>query len=118
MTPTLPRCLMRLWAGIALSLMLGLNGILPAPAQGAQRLSMVICTGDGLVRVTLDAEHEPASHSHCPDCVLTLAIQVPEGAPAIAPLCAARVDSSVRCDIWTDRPAGHWAEARSPPMPV
>lgn len=77
---------------VALCLALVLSSWTMAVARGhaaAPGSQMVICTGYGLVTVTLDAEGNPTGPVlPCPDCVVTLAA-LPAG-PVMLPVPALR----------------------------
>ncbi len=112
---------LRKYATIALALIVALASVPHAQARHAAHgaHSMVICTGYGLVRVTLDADGNPVEQSlPCPDCVLTLAAL--PGAPAILPVVqppSARPYPQ-KTALWCGASAGLWAESRGPPLPV
>ena len=84
-------------------------------AFGAQ--TMVICTGYGMVRITLDANGNPVEQSlPCPDCVITpvailtdtVRVQVPERM-ARSPLPRGQT-------LWRGASAGVWCDSRGPPV--
>jgi hypothetical protein len=83
-------------------------------AYGAQ--SMVICTGYGLVRITLDANGDPVELSlPCPDCVITPAA-ILAGAPFLeAPDSACAASPVAGQALWAGSAAGLWCESRGPP---
>lgn len=105
-----------------LALALAVSGVTHASAHarmiGAQ--GMVICTGDGLIRVTLPSGDDPRELVlPCPDCVMPLAATTPEASAAPSPV------------IWRGRapvpgqtprhalaPAGLWRDSHAPPVPV
>ncbi|MCC5962953.1 MAG: hypothetical protein JJU09_07485 [Rhodobacteraceae bacterium] len=64
---------LRIFFALMLALTLGLGSLMHALArhQAAGAQTMVICTGYGLVQITLDANGNPVEQSlPCPDCVL------------------------------------------------
>ena len=113
--------LLRTYAVMTLALIVALSSVPHAQARhaahGAQ--TMVICTGYGLVRITLDANGNPVEQSlPCPDCVLTLAAMLVE--PAALPIlhAASEVKYRQKTALWSGAAAGLWAESRGPPLPV
>lgn len=65
----------RPFAGILLALVLVLTGQSMAMARGAPGPAgeMVICTGQGIVSITVDENGDPVGPPHiCPDCALSL----------------------------------------------
>jgi len=66
---TIPRSI----TALALCLFVALTSVTLAVARGAppQAGVMVICTGEGIERVAVDARGQPAAPPHvCPDCLL------------------------------------------------
>lgn len=116
------KTLARLFLTIALVLILGLGAIASAQArhQAAGQHSIVICTGYGLVTITLDADGNPVKRIlPCPDCV-PLQTGLPLDAIAL-PTCPAAFGNVVllaKDDLLASQPAGHWHLARAPPGPV
>lgn len=113
---------MRSLFGLVLAVVLGMSSVTMAVARGhaaAPGTEMVICTGYGLVTVTLDAEGNPTGPVHpCPDCVMGLAA-LPVG-PALAPalpLRAARAGRPARRCVPPSRPR-RARRARGPPGPA
>ena len=85
-------------------------------APGAQVL--VICTGAGLVRITLDAEGQPVEQPlPCPDCILTLAPPPATAAPALPPRAQAVTGLPVQTRH-VRAPTRLWPPSRAPPHPV
>ncbi|RDC75471.1 hypothetical protein DLJ49_01625 [Rhodovulum sp. 12E13] len=104
------------------ALVLGLATVAAGHARGhAQHAgAIVICTGEGVVTVLVDAEGQPVERRVlCPDCVLSLlaCAGVPPGAlpatlPRLAPL-----PLRPAAQVATGRPLGI-QEARAPPSPA
>jgi hypothetical protein len=109
----------RLFLTLALALTLGLGAIASAQArhQAAGQHSIVICTGYGLVTITLDADGNPVKRIlPCPDCV-PLQTGLPLDVVAL-PTCPAVFRAMVslsQTDLLSAQPAGHWHFARAPP---
>lgn len=99
---------------VAAVLTAGIAGAARGQAMEAGRI--VICSGQGVVTLGIDAEGNPTGPAHwCPDCVLTLLAAAATAPPAaavtedaVAASCVSRVDR---------RPGGSLAEpqARGPP---
>jgi hypothetical protein len=89
-------------SGVLLALVLAITSVTMAVARGHAAAAvggteMVICTGYGLVKVTLDAEGNPTGPVHpCPDCVAAGAALVPQPALAPAPAGPAARQARVR----------------------
>jgi hypothetical protein len=108
-------------AALMLAVVLALGSITMAVARGqaAPGETMVICSGYGVVTLTLDENGNPTGPVHpCPDCLAGLGLAVLGETPAILP--PARLGRAL------DRPATlHLASraapaalARGPPLPV
>ncbi|MFN4158100.1 MAG: DUF2946 family protein [Gemmobacter sp.] len=87
-------------------------------AQSAQSgITMVICSGYGLVTVTLDENGNPSGPVHpCPDCIAAVAaIAQPPVALPERPVTGARDLSPLRVQ---PAPSSPWrsARARAPPL--
>lgn len=86
-------------------------------ATGAQ--TMVICTGYGLVQITIDADGNPVERTlPCPDCVVVPLALAPDAGPLVQPVLI------MGQSVWTLRDtlrrapaAGHWHSPRAPPFP-
>jgi len=104
-----------------LCLFLAATSVTLAVARGAPQAVgvLVICTGDGLQRVAVDADGHPAPPPPvCPDCLLALHATAPRD-----PLPAPRATCTTARAPFAD--AGHAAAparpamlARAPPRPV
>lgn len=109
-------------AGLLLALVLGLTSGTMAVARGhaaAPGEAMVICTGYGLVTVTLDADGNPTGPVlPCPDCVAALAA-LPAG-PAALPVLPQRRARAARPPRRGPVPARPCRSrpARGPPGPA
>lgn len=99
--------LFRLFSLITLCLALALGSVSMAVARG-QAVAMskggttlVICSGYGVMTITLDDQGNPVGPIHpCPECLAGLAAYLPPGFPAIVPVMLAHtgavgVDPSV-----------------------
>ncbi len=83
-------------------------------AHGAQ--SMVICTGYGMVRITLDATGNPIEQSlPCPDCVVTPVAVLADTVQLPASTRAARAVVQQGQTLWRGASAGVWCDSRGPP---
>ncbi|TVS03280.1 MAG: hypothetical protein EA407_07645 [Rhodobacteraceae bacterium] len=86
-------------------------------AQGAETL--VICTGYGLVQITIDADGNKVEQTlPCPDCLLTGLGLLPEtgvldGQATFGLL--VQMSSALRLHSFT---RGLWPRSRAPPVPV
>jgi hypothetical protein len=86
-------------------------------AHGAQ--SMVICTGYGMVRITLDATGNPIEQSlPCPDCVITPVAVLADTVHLPASTRAARAVVQQGQTLWRGASAGVWCDSRGPPALV
>jgi hypothetical protein len=86
-------------------------------AHGAQ--SMVICTGYGMVRITLDANGNPVEQSlPCPDCVVTPVAVLADTLQQPASTRAARAVVQQGQTLWRGASAGVWCDSRGPPSLV
>lgn len=110
-------------SGVLLALVLAITSVTMAVARGhaaaaAGGTEMVICTGYGLVKVTLDAEGNPTGPVHpCPDCVAAGAALVPQ--PALGPAYAGPAARRTRARPAPRRRAGRALRpyhARGPPV--
>lgn len=80
---------------------------------------IVICTGDGVVSVDVDAGGNPVGPAHiCPDCVLSF-MAFSESAPVgpVAPVTVARLVQDVVVVLPASRSLAA-ARARGPPLSV
>jgi hypothetical protein len=111
------RNLLSIFLACALALSSVTMAVARTHAQGVQ--DVVICSGYGMVTITLDAEGNPVGPVHmCPDCVPAVGALLPEtGAPltfssASAPLALpAAAPEPARLAVLSFR-------ARAPPLPV
>jgi hypothetical protein len=108
--------------GLLLAALLSLTSVTVAVArtQAMGATEMVICSGYGVVTVTLDANGNPTGPVHpCPDCLAGVtAFLVPSHpAPALRPATRAEVLVPLAPPAHTDRLAPP-AAARGPPLPV
>jgi hypothetical protein len=109
---------MRRLIPVLLSLVLALS----LGGQGAARLAatgstIVLCTGDGAVTVTLGPGGAPVSgHPHCPDCLPLAAINAPSAAtPAPPARRAIRIAHAAGHGSISPPPPRH-PPARAPPL--
>ncbi len=83
----------------------------------AGTLDMVICTGNGMITISMDGNGDPVeTRETCPDCIMTLAVPVPSS------VALPQIASSVHTVQWT-APSSSWtqrntlsATARGPPL--
>lgn len=108
----------RIYASLALACAVAFASLVHAqPRTGGHALiSMVICTPDGLVQISLDGEDEPGDAGHyCPDCVLLVAALL-AGHLAVPDREARNQDCYPGLgEVWAGESAGLWSEGRSPP---
>jgi len=106
---------------LGLCLFLAATSVTLAVARGAPGPAgvMVICTGEGLEEVTVDANGKPMAPPHvCPDCLLALHAAAPRDplpAPRDACTTARNPFSDASHATAPQRPA---MQARAPPLPV
>lgn len=113
---------LRFLAGLLLALVLGVSSVTMAVARGhasAPGTAMVICTGYGLITVTLDAEGNPTGPVHpCPDCVVAMAaLAVAPSLPPVLPLRRGRAARPLSRPAPAARPR-RARRARGPPGPA
>lgn len=90
-----------------------------AVARGQSHHEMVICSGYGMVTITLDADGNPVDAVQpCPDCLITLHATLPETAHvsatwALAGQIAPRWSTTFHAPSCLLAP-----QARGPPLPV
>ncbi|MDD7971839.1 hypothetical protein [Roseinatronobacter alkalisoli] len=102
---------------LALSLALAGIGFVQARHLAAGAQTLVICTGYGLVSITIDADGNPVEQTvPCPDCVVTViaglsdTVQFPDALVRFH-----RMQWHVSEPIWQAGAAGFWARSRAPP---
>ena len=106
---------------VGLCLFLALTSVTLAVARGAPGAVevMVICTGDGLSRIAVDADGQPAPPPHiCPKCLLGFHATVPnDPLPALARarITARHPFAHARHAAAAMRPV---MRARAPPLPA
>lgn len=109
---TVPVCL-------TLSLMLVLSGITWARAHGAAPAvgTVVICAGEGVVTLSVDADGRPVEGTHpCPDCVVAVAgLVTAHGVKAAHPTRPARGRVRRRARLRRARHLRRRHGARAPP---
>ncbi|ATX64871.1 hypothetical protein [Roseinatronobacter bogoriensis] len=109
------------FVAFALALAIALSSVGHAAARnqahGAQTL--VICTGYGLVRITMDADGNPVEQTlPCPDCLVTPAALLAE-VEVHARLYEHRSErSDLSSPLRFSAAAGCWHEPRGPPQLV
>ncbi len=112
---------LRISFSLVLAALVGLASLTHALArhQAHGATTMVICTGYGLVRITLDADGNPVEQSlPCPDCTVTPATLLSDGPVTTAPAQLASV-LTLQPEIchWPSA-AGLWPQSRAPPLLV
>lgn len=114
--------LMRSLSGVALALSLALAsiGFVQARHLAAGAQTLVICTGYGLVSITIDADGNPVEHTlPCPDCVMPVVAGLFD--PELMPVVLSRaygVQWDSGAPVLHAAAAGFWARSRAPPEPV
>jgi hypothetical protein len=116
--------IIRLFSLVTLCLALALGSVSMAVARGqASALSsggttLVICSGYGVMTVTLDGEGNPVGPVHlCPECLAGLSAYLPPDSPAYTPELLARALVVVLDYIAAPRTAGVLiTRARGPPL--
>ena len=111
----------RTYLALFLALMLVLTGQSMAIARGASGPAgeMVLCTGTGPVSVYVDENGAPtAPPQYCPDCALTLLVDMPAPDPVLLTLTVRPADLSVRTPAFTRLSSLLRATARAPPRRV
>lgn len=98
----------------------GVMAVARAQAAGPQGQNIVICSGYGVVTITVDAEGNPISPVHpCPDCVAGLAaVLVPSSLSIAVPLAIARFVPNPKAEIWHVLQPLYSAQARGPPLVI
>jgi len=104
---------------LALTVALASVGFVQARHMAAGAQTMVICTGYGLVQITMDADGNPVERTlPCPDCVVVPLAMVPETARFALPVPTfVHARWALRDTLHTAAAAGHWHSARAPPVP-
>ena len=114
--------LARICFAVVLALVVALGSLTHALAryQAAGAQTLVICTGYGLVRITLDAEGNPVEHTlPCPDCILSLASLAVESRTVARPDGTAGIFFPVCAGDCVHVVAPHlWPQTRAPPLIV
>ena len=105
----------------ALTIMVAVAGIGHAQArhQAHGATALVICTGYGLVRITIDADGNPVEHMlPCPDCTPGQTALLPDPATLSLPeLCPPDI-ILLRASLPEPATAGIWHQSRAPPFPA
>lgn len=104
---------------LALTLAVASVGFVQARHMAAGAQTMVICTGYGLVQVTLDADGNPVERTlPCPDCVIVpLALGPDVGAIVQPVITLGQAEWTLRDTLRKAAAAGHWHSPRAPPFP-
>lgn len=106
--------------GLALAVALASIGHVQARHQVHGATTMVICTGYGLVQITLDLDGEPVELTlPCPDCTLTATPLLPAdtGAVGLQSL-VGQVALTPHVATFHPAAAGFWHQSRAPPRPA
>ncbi|MCC5993061.1 MAG: hypothetical protein JJT99_11100 [Rhodobacteraceae bacterium] len=105
---------------LACALALASVGFVQARHHAADAQTLVICSGYGLITITIDADGNPVEQTMpCPDCTLVLYAMLAEPAPVLARDIAARqIGATPPAAVWISAPAGFWAISRAPPALV
>ena len=113
--------LLRAYLGVALALSVALASFGHAQArnQAHGATTLVICTGYGLVRITMDIDGKPVEQTlPCPDCILTLAALPNHPLTIAAFSITQQLEIVAERTLFTSRAAGLWHLSRAPPVPV
>lgn len=115
------RQMLRYCLGLTFAIVVALSSFSQAQARhhahGAS--TMVICTGYGLVRITIDAEGNPVEQSlPCPDCLpFALALLPTLHTDTFAPVVALTLPMVSALPLRAE-PRGLWPLSRAPPFPA
>ncbi len=106
---------------LALALIVGAGSLTQAlarhQAHGAETL--VICTGYGLVRITIDAEGNPVEQTlPCPDCVLGMMATLAQGTGLAPPVTLVALAYPAGAAPLRRAAPVPWPQSRAPPHPV
>ena len=98
----------------------GVMSVARAQAAAAQGQDIVICSGYGVVTITVDADGNPISPVHpCPDCVAGLAAAlVPSDLSIAVPLALTRFVPDATAETWLVLRPLYSAQARGPPLAI
>jgi hypothetical protein len=98
----------------------GVMAVARAQAAGPQGQDIVICSGYGVVTITVDAEGNPVSPVHpCPECVAGLAAAlVPSSLSIAVPVTLARFVPDPKAEAWHILQTLYSAQARGPPLAI
>ncbi len=104
---------------LALTLALSSVGFAQARHMASGTQTMVICTGYGLVQITIDADGNPVERTvPCPDCVVTpLALLSDAGLLARPVVLVEQAAGTLHDALRDPAAAGHWHSPRAPPFP-
>lgn len=108
----------RTYLSLALAALVALASVSHALArhQAHGATTMVICTGYGLVRITLDVDGKPVEHSlPCPDCTLTQTALLTNPARLACPAERGEMLLGVPQTRKTPCAAQLWPQSRAPP---
>lgn len=115
------RAWLRIGFPVALALVVALGSLTHALArhQAAGAQTLVICTGYGLVQITLDADGNPVEHTlPCPDCILSLAALAVENGGVFRPDGASGIVYPARAGGMPVVAPHLWPQSRAPPVLV
>jgi hypothetical protein len=103
---------------LALTLAIASVGFVQARHMAAGAQTMVICTGYGLVQITIDADGNPVERTlPCPDCVVMPLALGPDAGPLVRPvLTLGQATWTLRDTLRKAAAAGHWHSPRAPPF--
>jgi hypothetical protein len=102
---------------LALTVAIASVGFAQARHHGAGAQTMVICSGYGMVTITIDATGKKVERSvPCPDCVGVPLAVLPDtlATPSIALTCVQRLTPALAHQARLTL-AGHWSHPRAPP---
>lgn len=102
---------------LALTVAFASVGFVQARHMAAGAQTMVICTGYGLVQITIDADGNPVERTlPCPDCVVVpLALVADAGAVLPLSLVSVLAEWPLRDTLRREGAVGQWHSPRAPP---
>lgn len=95
------------------------SSVTMAVARGQGHHEMVICSGYGMVTITLDADGNPVDAVQpCPDCLINLHVTLPETVHVSASWALAGQVEPLGCAVFNAPSCLLAPKSRGPPLPV